>query len=182
MSPTLQICVIGPFCVKSFLSHFLCCAHWSRIKPLSAILQFPWPFVSSIQWYQFITSCLQHFLSWNSVPILDPISLWLTSCWMMKDALIPSFQHISSYRLQHLSLGTRFRVLWQYLGDCSNRWQFPLLLGSGNTLMSHTWWILQVFDFDSLYSHILECTRSLGDHFHSWWFPSCLLMVLIIDW
>ena len=43
--------------------------------------------------------------------------------------------------------------------------EIPSLLGSGNTLMSPTQWILQVFDLNSLYSHLLECTRYLGDHF-----------------
>ena len=66
----------------------------------------------------------------------------------------------------HLALGMRFRVLWQYLGDCSHQWQLPSLLGSGSTLLYPTRWILQVFNFNSLYSHLLECTRFLGDHFH----------------
>ena len=93
----------------------LCHAYYSSIKPLLAILQLPWPFVSTIlqfPWsfvstipcYQFITSCLWWSLSWNSVPIPYPISLWLTSCWMMKDSLMPSFQWISSYWLQLILL------------------------------------------------------------------------------
>ena len=44
---------------KSLLCHAQC----SRIKPLSAILQLPRPFVSAIPWYQFITSCLRRSLS-----------------------------------------------------------------------------------------------------------------------
>ena len=56
---------------KSLLFHAYC----SRIKPLLAILQFPWPFLSAIPWFHFITSCLRRSLSWNSVPIPYPISL-----------------------------------------------------------------------------------------------------------
>ena len=166
MSPTFVSLVL--LCQKLPKS-LLCHAHCSRIKSLSAILWLPWPFVLAIPWYQFSTNS-------RSIYSLNDLMLDDEGCF---NAFLPMDLFLSTAR--HLALGMIFRVLWQYLGDCNHQWQFPLLLGSGNTLMSPTLWILQVFDFKSLYSHLLECTRYLGDHFHKWWFPSHLLTVLIID-
>ena len=92
------------FLCQKLPKSLLCHAHCSRIKPLLAILQLHWPFVLTIPWYQFITSCFRQSLSWNSVQFIDPIIFWLTLCWMMEDALMPSFQWISSYRIQHTLL------------------------------------------------------------------------------
>ena len=104
MSPTLHICVVGSFCVKSCLSHFCVMLTIQGLNPC-------WPFCSCLDllcWPFPGISSLDHVFSisflWNSVPILDPISPCLTSCWMMKDALMPSFQWICSYWLQHLLL------------------------------------------------------------------------------
>ena len=87
----------------------------------------------------------------NSVPILDPISLCFTSCWMMKDALMPSFQRISSYRLQHLLLWERDSEFYDStLGIVVLNGNFPRYWVVGIPLLSPTRSILQVFDFESL--------------------------------
>ena len=41
MSPTLYICFVGPISCQKLPKSLFCCAHCSRIKPLSAILQLP---------------------------------------------------------------------------------------------------------------------------------------------
>jgi hypothetical protein len=59
-----------------------------------------------------------------------------SSCWMMGDALIPSFQWISSYRLQHIFLWDRdlesFLVPWGLQSSVAG----SLAIDSGNTSMS----------------------------------------------
>ena len=51
---------------KKIPKSLLCCSHCSRIKPLSVILQLPWPFMSATPWYQFITSSLWWFVLYFS--------------------------------------------------------------------------------------------------------------------
>jgi hypothetical protein len=59
-----------------------------------------------------------------------------SSCWMMGDALIPSFQWISSYRLQHIFLWDRdlesLLVPWGLQSSVAG----SLAIDSGNTSMS----------------------------------------------
>ena len=75
----------------------------------------------------------------------------VASCWLMKDSLMPSFQRISSYRLQHILLwGWDLEFYDSTLGIVVLNGNFPRYWVVGNTLMSPTQWILQVFDFKSL--------------------------------
>ena len=74
-----------------------------------------------------------------SVPIPDPISLGVTSCWMMKDALMPSFQRISSYRLQHILLwGRDLEFYDSTLGIVVLNGNFPRYWVVGIPLLSPT--------------------------------------------
>jgi hypothetical protein len=72
-----------------------------------------------------------------------------SSCWMMGDALIPSFQWISSYRLQHILLWDRdlesFLVPWGLQSSVVG----SLTIDSGNTSMSLIGRFYQVFNINS---------------------------------
>jgi len=81
----------------------------------------------------------------------------------------------------HFALGMKFRVSVSTLGIAVISGSFPRYWIDGNTSMSLIRWILQVFDGKTTYSHLLECTRYLGFHFHYWWTPSRLLTVYIND-
>ena len=64
---------------------------------------------------------------------------------------MPSFQRISSYRLQHIFLwGRDLEFYDNTLGIVVLNGNFPRYWVVGNTLMSPTQWILQVFDLKSL--------------------------------
>ena len=53
-------------------------------------------------------------------------ALLSTSCWMMGDALMASFQRISSHRLQIIYSGIGFWSYFECLETCSHHWQDPL--------------------------------------------------------
>ena len=50
-------------------------------------------------------------------------ALLSTSCWMMGDALMPSFQQISSHRLQIIYSGIGIQSHVECLETCSHQWQ-----------------------------------------------------------
>ena len=88
----------------------------------------------------------------------------------MGDALIPSFQRISSHRLQIIYFVIGIKSPFECLETCSHQWQ--VLLPSavfGNTSMPRDRWILSSVRPQHIYSHLLLCTLVP-------WFPFSLLV------
>ena len=86
-------------------------------------------------------------------------ALLSTSCWMMGDALMPSFQRISSHRLNIIYSGIGIYSHFECLETCSHQWQ--VLSPStffGNTSMSPDRWILSSVRPQHIYLHLLVCT------------------------
>jgi hypothetical protein len=119
---------------------------WFPFDPIGGFLIF----VSSLHhWILFRESlsctipsgaCQSHTSVWSLQYFhLSPskyLAFCYSSCWMMGDALIPSFQWISSYRLQHIFLWDRdlesFLVPWGLQSSVAG----SLTIDSGNTSMS----------------------------------------------
>ena len=96
--------------------------------------------------------------------------------------------HLNAYLLTDLFLLTST----YYLGISSRNTSIPrylqtLVVGQivffwGFSLLALDRMILQVFDINSLYSHLLDCTVHLGDHHPYRWPPSRLLTIFFIYW
>ena len=88
---------------------------------------------------------------------------------------------VYSYRIRHLiqelNLGTKTSTLGLH----------ALMVGYLTFNMSSHHWLLieryhRLFNSKSFIHTWRDVLRYLGNHWHQWWFPSCLLTVYIIDW
>jgi hypothetical protein len=127
--------------------------HWDSCNTLDSICPHWW--FPHLCWTVFIIGCysegLFHALftsgacerhtSWWSFQYFIRVlpNIWpscYSSCWMMGDALIPSFQQISSYQLQHIFLWDKdlesLLVPWGLQSSVEG----SLTIDSGNTSMS----------------------------------------------
>ena len=95
---------------------------------------------------------------------------------------------LSAYLSTDLFLSTST----SYLGSWSRNPSVPgylqisvagsLMFDLGSSSLAPGRMILRVFNFNSFYSHSLDCIVHLRDHHHYRWPPSRLLTVFIIDW
>ena len=85
-------------------------------------------------------------------------SLLSTSCWMMGDALMPSFQWIPSHRLQMIYSRIGFQIHLSALTLTVTSGWFSCHRNFGNTSMPPDRWILPSALPQHIYSHLLDCT------------------------
>ena len=99
--------------------------------------------------------------------------------WCRTPQCLPSTDHFLSTSTPYLGSWSRNPSVPRYLQTSVAG---SLVFDQGSSSLALGRMILRVFDFNSFYSHSLDCTGHLRDHHHYRWPPSRLLTVFIIDW
>jgi len=92
------------------------------------------------------------------------LDFYYSSFQIMDDALMHSFQWISSYHPQHILLWDRDLESFLRPRGLQSSMASSLAIDSGNTSMSHDRYILSGVQHKLLYSHLLYFTRYLDSH------------------